>query len=143
MSNIGLSSMEVFKVPTFAAMRQVAASRDRTLATDRTKPRRGRSRFAATAERNGNRFLPTAKSWKGRRMSKLAFALAFLCMDLSLALAQSKHAGTSQEQQACTRDASRYCRQQLGDDASVQRCLQQNRQKLSSACQKVFQSHGQ
>jgi hypothetical protein len=76
-------------------------------------------------------------------MSKLAFALAFLGMDLSLALAQSGHPGTAQEQQACTRDASRLCRQQLGDDPSVQRCLQQNRQKLSSACLKVLQSHGQ
>jgi hypothetical protein len=30
----------------------------------------------------------------------------------------------------------------LGDDGAVQQCLQQNRAKLSSACQKVFQSHG-
>jgi hypothetical protein len=29
----------------------------------------------------------------------------------------------------------------LGDDGAVQQCLQQNRAKLSSACQKVFQSH--
>jgi hypothetical protein len=76
-------------------------------------------------------------------MSKLILAFALFCTGLSSALAQSGHLGTPQEQQACTRDASRYCRKQLGDDASVQRCLQQNRQKLSSACQKVFQSHGQ
>jgi hypothetical protein len=91
----------------------------------------------------GSLFFAPAKSWKGRRMFKLAFALAFLCMDLSFALAQGGRPGTPQEQQACTRDASRFCRQQLGDDASVQRCLQQNRQRLSSACLKVFQSHGQ
>jgi len=76
-------------------------------------------------------------------MSKLILAFAFFCTGLSLALAQSGHQGTPQEQQACTRDASRYCRKLLGDDASVQRCLQQNRQKLSAACLKVFQSHGQ
>ena len=76
-------------------------------------------------------------------MSKLILAFALFCTGLSSALAQGGHSGTPQEQQACTRDASRYCRKQLGDDASVQRCLQQNRQKLSSACQKVFQSHGQ
>ncbi len=76
-------------------------------------------------------------------MSKLALAFALFFTGLSFALAQSGHPGTPQEQQACTRDASRFCRQQLGDDASVQQCLRQNRQKLSSACRKVLQSHGQ
>ena len=52
------------------------------------------------------------------------------------------HMGTPQEQQACTRDAQRLCRKQLGDDNAVQQCLQQNRTKLSKSCQKVFQSHG-
>jgi cysteine rich repeat protein len=73
-------------------------------------------------------------------MSKLVLAFALFVSGLSFALAQQ---GTPQEQQACTRDASRFCRQQLGDDAAVQQCLRQHRQKLSSACQKVFQSHGQ
>jgi len=76
-------------------------------------------------------------------MSKLVLAVALFFTGLSLALAQSGRPGTPQEQQACTRDASRFCRQQLGDDASVQQCLRQHRQKLSSACQKVFQSRGQ
>jgi len=75
-------------------------------------------------------------------MSKLILAFALYCAGLSLASAQSGHPGTPQEQQACSRDASRLCRKQLGDDASVQQCLQQNRRKLSSACLKVFQSHG-
>jgi hypothetical protein len=83
------------------------------------------------------------KFWKGPRMSKLIVVFAFFCTGLSSALAQGGHPGTAQEQQACSRDASRFCRKQLGDDAAVQQCLQQNRQKLSSACQKVFQSHGQ
>jgi hypothetical protein len=73
-------------------------------------------------------------------MSKLLLAFALFFTGLSLALAQQ---GTPQERQACTRDASRFCRQQLGDDAAVQQCLRQHRQRLSSACQKVFQSHGQ
>jgi hypothetical protein len=76
-------------------------------------------------------------------MSKLIVVFAFFCTGLSLALAQGGHPGTPQEQQACSRDASRFCRKQLGDDTAVQQCLQQNRQRLSSACQKVFQSHGQ
>ena len=59
----------------------------------------------------------------------------------SLSFAQG-HMGTPQEQQACSRDAQRFCRQQLGNDGEVQQCLQQNRTKLSKSCQKVFASHG-
>lgn len=92
---------------------------------------------------NGSIFWPIANSGKDFRMSKLVVAFAFFCTGLSLASAQGGRLGTPQEQQACTRDASRYCRQQLGDDASVQQCLRQHRHRLSSACQKVFQSHGQ
>jgi hypothetical protein len=57
------------------------------------------------------------------------------------ALAQG-HMGTPQEQQACSRDASRFCRKDLGNDGAVQSCLQANRAKLSKSCSKVFQSHG-
>ncbi|MBR0840029.1 hypothetical protein JQ607_07460 [Bradyrhizobium liaoningense] len=57
------------------------------------------------------------------------------------ALAQG-HMGTPQEQNACSRDASRLCRKELGNDGAVQSCLQANRAKLSKACSKVFASHG-
>ena len=57
------------------------------------------------------------------------------------ALAQG-HMGSPQEQQACSRDASRFCRKDLGNDGAVQSCLQANRAKLSRSCSKVFQSHG-
>ncbi len=76
-------------------------------------------------------------------MLKLVLAFALFFTGLSFALAQGGQQGTPQEQQACTRDASRFCRKELGNDAAVQQCLRQHRQKLSSACQKVFQSHGQ
>jgi hypothetical protein len=52
------------------------------------------------------------------------------------------HMGTPQEQNACSRDASRFCRKDLGNDSAVQNCLQAHRAKLSRACSKVFQSHG-
>jgi hypothetical protein len=51
-------------------------------------------------------------------------------------------AGNSQEQQACSRDASRLCRKDLGNDGAVQGCLQANRAKLSRSCSKVFEGHG-
>jgi len=57
------------------------------------------------------------------------------------ALAQG-HMGTPQEQKACSRDASKFCRKDLGNDMAVQGCLQANRAKLSKSCNKVFQSHG-
>ncbi len=73
-------------------------------------------------------------------MKKLAFALMLLMANVPLALAQ--HSGTPQEQNACTRDASRFCRKDLGNDGAVQACLQQNRARLSASCKKVFESHG-
>ncbi len=73
-------------------------------------------------------------------MKKLAFALMLLTANVPLALAQ--HGGTPQEQNACTRDASRFCRKDLGNDGAVQGCLQQNRARLSASCKKVFESHG-
>jgi hypothetical protein len=55
---------------------------------------------------------------------------------------QQGHMGTPQEQNACSRDASRLCRKDLGNDNAVQSCLQANRGKLSRSCSKVFASHG-
>jgi hypothetical protein len=67
-------------------------------------------------------------------------AVAVLVVECGSAQAQS---GTPQERSACSRDASRLCRQQLGDgDGAVQQCLQQHRGQLGRACRKVFESHG-
>ena len=73
-------------------------------------------------------------------MIRLALTLTFLLSSAPFALAQ--HAGTPQEQNACTRDASRFCRKELGNDNAVQSCLQQHRSRLSASCKKVFESHG-
>jgi hypothetical protein len=74
-------------------------------------------------------------------MRQLILAATVLLIGTSSSLAQG-HMGTPHEQQACTRDAQRFCRKQLGDESAVQQCLQENRAKLSKSCQKVFQSHG-
>jgi hypothetical protein len=73
-------------------------------------------------------------------MKRLALAVLLLTSNVPLALAQ--HAGSPQERNACSRDASRFCRQYLSNDNEVQVCLQQNRAKLSKPCSKVFESHG-
>jgi hypothetical protein len=79
---------------------------------------------------------------KDDRMRNVLLVVSLLLAGISASFAQGGHMGTPQEQKACSRDASRFCRKQLGNDTAVQQCLQQNRPKLSSACQKVFQSHG-
>jgi len=73
-------------------------------------------------------------------MIRLALALALLVANVPFASAQ--HAGTPQEQSACTRDAQRFCRKDLGNDGAVQACLQQHRARLSASCCKVFESRG-
>ena len=74
-------------------------------------------------------------------MRTISLGLVMLLCGTSLSFSQG-HMGTPQEQQACRRDAQRFCRQQLGNDGAVQQCLQQNRARLSKSCQKVFASHG-
>jgi hypothetical protein len=45
---------------------------------------------------------------------------------------------------ACSRDVSRLCRAHMGEgDQAVLACLQQNRSRLSKACDKVLTEHGQ
>ncbi|HLZ05099.1 MAG TPA: hypothetical protein VKR55_23470 [Bradyrhizobium sp.] len=73
-------------------------------------------------------------------MIRLSLALTLLLANAPIALAQ--HAGTPQEQRACTRDAQRFCRKDLGNDDAVQSCLQQHRTRLSRTCKKVYESHG-
>ena len=63
------------------------------------------------------------------RTLTVAFGLAVLLG--ANGIAQAQHMGTKQEQSACSRDAQRLCRKNLGDDSAVQGCLQLNRAKLS------------
>ncbi|PDT78237.1 hypothetical protein [Bradyrhizobium sp. C9] len=74
-----------------------------------------------------------------RYLSIIALCAAAV-MSSGAALAQ--HAGTKSEQSACSRDAQRFCRKDLGNDGAVQSCLQMKRASLSSSCKKVFESHG-
>jgi len=71
-------------------------------------------------------------------MIRLALAFALLVTSIPVAMAQ----GTPRERQACTRDAQRLCRHDLGNDGAVQGCLQTNRARLSKSCRQVFESHG-
>ncbi|EJN15230.1 hypothetical protein PMI42_01168 [Bradyrhizobium sp. YR681] len=77
-----------------------------------------------------------------RNTTLLLAAVALTAVTSSVSAFAQGHMGTSQEQSACSRDASRFCRKDLGNDGAVQGCLQANRSKLSKSCSKVFESHG-
>ena len=76
-------------------------------------------------------------------MRKLLLAITLSLLSLSTsAFAQSM--GTPQEQAACSRDAQRFCRNVLSQgDMAVLACFQQNRAKISRACDAVLKSHVQ
>jgi hypothetical protein len=71
-------------------------------------------------------------------MVRTTFVLAMLMMVATPSLAQDpKRGGTSQQQQVCAKDVSRYCRKVIdADDAAIFGCLKENRAKLSRACLK-------
>ena len=76
-------------------------------------------------------------------MRSIVLALVILLTETSLSFAQG-HMGTPQEQQACRRDAQRFCRSVISQgDMAVLACFQQNRAKISRACDAVLRSHGQ
>jgi hypothetical protein len=55
-----------------------------------------------------------------------------------------QRAGTPEEQKACARDVQKHCRTVMDQsDLTVLACLQQNRPKLTAACNQVLVNHGQ
>ena len=79
-------------------------------------------------------------------MRKFFLALSLLSVSLSTAaLAEdAQRSGTPEEQKACTRDVQKYCRPVIDQgDFTVLACLQQNRPKISKACDQVLKNHGQ
>ena len=68
-------------------------------------------------------------------MTRFLFIIPFVLI-ASVASAQQGH-------DACARDASRFCRAQMNDgDMVVLACLQQNRARISKACQQTLAAHG-
>jgi hypothetical protein len=65
---------------------------------------------------------------------------AALTAGASGALAQDpQRSGTSQQQQACSKDVSRHCRAVMKEsDAVIAGCLRENRAKLSKTCLKAM-----
>ena len=79
-------------------------------------------------------------------MQKFFIALTLLSLSLSTSAfaQQQQRSGTPEEQAACSRDVQRYCRSVINQgDLTVLACLQQNRPKLSKACEQVLKNNGQ
>ncbi len=78
-------------------------------------------------------------------MLKLGLALTFILgLFATDAFAQYQgRGGTQQEQDACARDVTRYCRKIIEQgDMVILSCLQQNRKRLTAGCRKVLQDNG-
>jgi hypothetical protein len=78
-------------------------------------------------------------------MHKFFLALILLSSSVSTgAIAQQQRSGTAEEQAACSRDVQRHCRKVIDQgDFTILACLQQNRPKLTKACDQVLKTHGQ
>jgi hypothetical protein len=79
-------------------------------------------------------------------MRKSFFVAALLALSVSAGAVaqQQQHGGTPEEQKACAHDVQKFCRAVMNDsDITVLNCLQQNRSKLTKACDQVLVSHGQ
>ena len=78
-------------------------------------------------------------------MRKFLMALTLLSLLVSTgAIAQPERSGTPEEQKACSRDVQRFCRPVIDQgDFTILACLQQNRPKLTAACELVLKNHGQ
>jgi hypothetical protein len=76
-------------------------------------------------------------------MRKTLLVAALLSLSVSGA-AFADHSGTAEEQKACAHDVQKFCRPVMDQpDLIVLNCLQQNREKLTKACDKVLVDHGQ
>ena len=77
-------------------------------------------------------------------MRKYLLALALLSLAVPTGALAQQQRGTAEEQKACTRDVQRFCRPAIDQgDLIVLSCLQQNRPRISVACDKVLKDHGQ
>jgi hypothetical protein len=77
-------------------------------------------------------------------MRKFFLPLMLLSLSISSGALAQQRSGTPEEQAACSRDVQRFCRPVIDQgDFTILACLQQNRPKLTKACDQVLKNHGQ
>jgi hypothetical protein len=70
--------------------------------------------------------------------------LTALALCLLATGASAQQGGTEQEKAACSPDVKKFCTPVIGQgDLVILSCLQQNRPKISRACNQVLVDHGQ
>ena len=77
-------------------------------------------------------------------MRKFFLALVLMSLPVSTGAVAQQRSGTPEEQRACSRDVQRFCRPVIDQgDFTILACLQQNRPKLTKACDQVLKNHNQ
>jgi hypothetical protein len=83
-------------------------------------------------------------------LHKIAIVLAVVATGSTVALAQlplplplPMPQGSPEDRAACEPDVQRYCKAAIPDQLRVLGCLQDNRKRISQACQGVLARHGQ
>ncbi len=77
-------------------------------------------------------------------MHRFFLTLILLSLSISTSAIAQQRSGTPEEQAACSRDVQRFCRPVIDQgDFTILACLQQNRPKLTKACDQVLRNHGQ
>jgi len=77
-------------------------------------------------------------------MRKFLLVITLLSVSGGALAQQQQRSGTPEEQKACAHDVQKYCRALMNEnDLTILGCLQQNRPKLTQACNQVLVNHGQ
>jgi hypothetical protein len=81
-------------------------------------------------------------------LPKIALVLAAIAVGSTTAVAQlplplPASQGTPEDRAACEPDVQRHCKTAVPDQLRVLNCLQDNRKRISKACQGVLVKYGQ
>jgi hypothetical protein len=78
---------------------------------------------------------------------RICFVLMALALPARSAIcAESLGKATKEEREACAPEAVKFCKHELdldsSDNVAILKCLQKNRQQISTRCQAALQAHG-
>jgi hypothetical protein len=103
-------------------------------------------------QRHGDPLMAIFHARRARIRTDMMYRTWFSLIALALvagspAIADPLGSGTKKEREACAPDTVKLCKHELdvnaSDTAAILKCLQRNREKLSTRCQAVLQDHGQ
>ena len=71
-------------------------------------------------------------------MKLIAYAVLICAMAAPSAAFAQQHAGSAEDQLACTPDVYRLCASNIPDEDAITACLRQHKPQLSAGCKAVF-----